>query len=398
MPILETLCFVIFANCPGGVPPHCYPWSLLNVLMRQHCKIASLFSITSTMLLPQPLYFQVFALLPGGVPPSASFRHALCPCFIILVRYPQPVSQPANLLTCKPSNLPKISLVTPVYNSAKYVEQTICSVLAQNYPNLEYFIIDGASTDGTLDVIRKYESQISGWISEPDNGMYDALNKGFARTSGEIMGWISATDQLHTGGLAVVGSVFHDLPEVEWITGRPTLFNEQGMTIEIGNIPHWSRYRFLAGANRYIEQESTYWRRSLWEKAGAHVDSSCRNGADFELWVRFFRHAKLYPVDALIGGFRAHGDSLGLTNLDEVHRTHDAYIEAELNSVPWGKSIRLFRRMDRTIGSIPKLRWFWDRFVIRRLRNSRGQYRAPTITYNKTEEKFVLARELGRSE
>src|SRR5690348_892777 len=128
---------------------------------------------------------------------------------------------------------PKISLVTPVFNSARYIEQTIRSVLAQDYPNLEYFIIDGGSTDGTLDIIRRYESQISGWLSEPDQGMYDALNKGFARTTGEILGWISATDMLHTGGLRVVGSVFRQFPNVEWVTGRPTVFHEDGMTTTI---------------------------------------------------------------------------------------------------------------------------------------------------------------------
>src|SRR3984885_71286 len=86
---------------------------------------------------------------------------------------------------------PRIALVTPVLNSVKYVEATIRSVLAQDYPTLDYYIVDGGSTDGTLEIIRKYENQISGWASEPDRGMYDALNKGFARTSGEVMGWIS---------------------------------------------------------------------------------------------------------------------------------------------------------------------------------------------------------------
>jgi glycosyltransferase involved in cell wall biosynthesis len=113
--------------------------------------------------------------------------------------------------TATPPCWPRVSLVTPVFNSGKYIEATIRSILAQAYSNLEYFIIDGGSTDNTLDVIRKYESQISGWVSEPDNGMYDALNKGFARTTGEVMGWISATDQLHIGGLAVAASVLRDL-------------------------------------------------------------------------------------------------------------------------------------------------------------------------------------------
>jgi glycosyltransferase involved in cell wall biosynthesis len=279
---------------------------------------------------------------------------------------------------------PKISVVTPVFNSARYIEQTIQSVLVQNYPNVEYFIIDGGSTDGTLDIIRKYESQISGWISEPDKGMYDALNKGFARTSGEIMGWISATDKLHTGGLLVVGSVFRDLPpDIEWITGRATWFNDEGMTVGVLDLPHWSRFRFLAGANRYIQQESTYWRRSLWEKAGSRTESSCRNGADFELWVRFFRHAKLYPVDALIGGFRVHGDSLGLTNLEECHRTHDGFIEEDLKTAPWGKSLKLFRRVSKTMQQIPKVRGLWQRFVTNSLYRLPGPDLPPVIQYQR---------------
>ena len=118
---------------------------------------------------------------------------------------------------------PRIALVTPVFNSVRYIEQTIQSVLSQSYPNLEYIIIDGGSTDGTLDIIRKYERHLAWWVSEPDRGMYDALNKGFARSSGEVMGWISATYMLHQGSLKVAGSVFRDLPQVEWITGLSTI-------------------------------------------------------------------------------------------------------------------------------------------------------------------------------
>src|SRR5262249_418455 len=146
---------------------------------------------------------------------------------------------------------PQIALITPVFNSVKYIEPTIRSVLMQEYPNLDYFIVDGGSTDGTVEIIRKYEEQISGWIREPNNGRYGALNKGFERTWRKIMGWIRATDMLHLGALKAVGSIFRDLDNVEWITGRPTVFDEQGITIEVKPVPHWSRYRFLAGANRH---------------------------------------------------------------------------------------------------------------------------------------------------
>ena len=100
--------------------------------------------------------------------------------------------------------------------------------LRRNAQIWAYGIVDESPTDGTVDIIRRYENQISGWVSEPDKGMYDAISKGFQRTSGEIMGWINATDMLQIGGLSVVASVFRDLPQVEWITGRPTIASEQG--------------------------------------------------------------------------------------------------------------------------------------------------------------------------
>src|SRR5260370_38983695 len=151
---------------------------------------------------------------------------------------------------------PRIPLFTPVFNSVRYIEQTIQSVISQQYPNLEYFIEDGGSTDGTVEIIRKYERQLSGWTSEPDKGMYDALNRGFARSSGGIMGWISATDMLHTRSLFVVGSVFEALAEVEWITGRPTGFSEEGMTVGVSpSLNPWPRFRFLSRSNPYFQPD-----------------------------------------------------------------------------------------------------------------------------------------------
>ncbi|HYL64318.1 MAG TPA: glycosyltransferase family 2 protein [Candidatus Methylomirabilis sp.] len=281
---------------------------------------------------------------------------------------------------CSPSKaLPKISLITPVWNSAKYIEDTIRSVLSQNYPNLEYFIVDGGSTDGTLEIIPKYETQITGWITEPDNGMYDALNKGFAKTSGEIMGWISATDMLQPGGLLRVGEIFRDLPAVEWIAGRPVQYNEAGDVTEIGGPPRWARLRYLAGANRYIQQESTYWRRSLWERAGSRVDSSRRNGSDSELWIRFFRHARLYAADARIGGFRMHADSLALRDLAAFDRILDELIDAELKNMRYGHLLKLFRAIGRVAEKTAGLKYLWWRFVTNPLYSRPGRDWAPVI-------------------
>jgi len=255
--------------------------------------------------------------------------------------------------------LPRISLVTPVFNSAKYIEQTFESVFSQKYLNLEYFVMDGGSTDGTVEIIRKYESRITGWVSEPDRGMYDALNKGFARTTGEVMGWISATDTLRAGGLAIVGSVFSQFPEVEWITGRRTCLNEEGEVQRVDPLMTWSRYSFLCGVPmRYIQQESTYWRRSLWERAGGCMDGARRSAGDFELWVRFFRHAPLHTVDALIGGFREHTGSDSLSDPDRVNGLCQQTAEKELRQ-QLGSVFAAYKWFDTAIGRVPKVRAGW---------------------------------------
>jgi len=262
------------------------------------------------------------------------------------------------------SHWPAIALVTPVFNSARYLEATIQSVLSQNYPNLQYVIADGGSTDGSLDIIHKYERHLHAWFSEKDRGMYDAINKAFARTTGDLMGWISATDLVHVGSLFVVGSVFREFPAVEWITGHPTGFSEDGMAVQILNLRRWSRMRFLAGANRYIQQESTYWRRSLWDRAGSRVDDSRRNASDFELWVRFFRYSRLYTVDALIGGYRTHSDSIGLQDIEECHRIHEEILDHELDSLSRPKLLTSFRTLSRKMQSIPALAKPWRKLVL----------------------------------
>jgi glycosyltransferase involved in cell wall biosynthesis len=262
---------------------------------------------------------------------------------------------------------PRITIVTAVRNGVRYIEDTIRSIISQGYPNLEYIVVDGVSTDGTLEVIRKYEKHISWWVSQPDQGVYDALNTGFARSTGEIMGWLNASDMLHPNGLFVVGSVFAALPNVEWITGRPTLLNSDGMTVQIGNVPRWSRYRFLAGACHYIEQESTFWRHSLWNRAGGSLSISRRAAGDFDQWVRFFRHARLYSADAIIGGYRFHSDSLSARDMDDYNRACDEVIEAELRSIPWGKALKIFRAMSRAANAVPVVRGIWRRWAIDRL-------------------------------
>ncbi|RPF47028.1 glycosyltransferase involved in cell wall biosynthesis [Thermodesulfitimonas autotrophica] len=200
---------------------------------------------------------------------------------------------------------PRISVVTPSYNQGRFLEQCIRSVLNQGYANLEYIIIDGGSTDNSVEIIRKYEKHLAYWVSEPDEGQYHALNKGFARSTGEIMAWLNADDLYPPWTLCVVADIFRNFSDVEWISSLyPLTWNEEGWAVQCVPLPGFSRRAFLSG--RKIQQESTFWRRTLWERAGGCLDVGFSLAADFELWARFWQHAELYGVAVPLGGIRNH--------------------------------------------------------------------------------------------
>jgi len=215
------------------------------------------------------------------------------------------------------TNLPKISIVTPTYNRADYLEETILSVINQNYPNLEYIIIDGGSIDGTVEIIKKYEKYLTYWISEPDEGMYFAIQKGFEKSTGEIMAWLNSDDKFHEGALFSVAQIFTDLPNVEWIIGMPSMYNSEGLCVKISANNRWSISRFQVGDYRWIQQESVFWKRELWAKVGNKINMSFKYASDFELWCRFFMQTKLYPVSTSFAGFRLHNNQLSITYLNE---------------------------------------------------------------------------------
>ena len=213
------------------------------------------------------------------------------------------------------SRWPRISIVTPSYNQGDYLDEAIASVLNQRYPNLEYNVIDGGSDDGTVDVIRRHSSRLNYWVSEDDGGQFEAINKGFARCTGDIMAWLNADDMLWPWALKQVASIFEACPEVSWLTTSfPITWERSGiithMTPTDGYAAkwfYWGHHLGNSGNHKgWIQQESTFWRRSLWDAAGGYVDSELNFAADFELWARFWQHAELYSVAAPIGGFRVH--------------------------------------------------------------------------------------------
>ncbi|HTX70917.1 MAG TPA: glycosyltransferase family 2 protein [Thermoleophilia bacterium] len=208
------------------------------------------------------------------------------------------------------SSTPRISVVTPSFNQVAFIRDTLRSVLDQGYPELDYVVVDGGSTDGSADVIREYQDQLAWWVSEPDRGHPDAINKGFAHTSGEIMCWINSSDAYYPWTLATVAEIFAGLPQVEWIMGVPSELGLAGGPKKVAPA-YFNIYDILAGRYRWIQQESVFWRRSLWERAGGKLDESKLRVADFDLWLRFLRLSPLYHVETVLGAFRNHDDRLG---------------------------------------------------------------------------------------
>ncbi len=201
-----------------------------------------------------------------------------------------------------------VSIVTPSFNQGQFLERTIQSVLEQNYPNIQYIIIDGASTDNSLEIIHRYQSRIDYWISKPDHGQTDAINKGFAMAKGEILAWINSDDTYQPGAVlqAVESLVNH--PEVAGVYADADFIDEKER--KIGKFPSaQTDYARLRRGYVHIPQQTFFFRRSFWEKV-APLDITFNFAMDYDLWVRL---AKLAPLIYLPGrnwaNFRLHSNS-----------------------------------------------------------------------------------------
>ncbi len=210
--------------------------------------------------------------------------------------------------------LPTVSIVTPSFNSEEFIERTILAVKSQEYPRIEHVLMDGGSTDTTMRIVDRHRAHFAHVESAKDKGMYDAIDRGFAHTTGEIMTWLNSDDEWFPGTLRTVTRLFREFPEVEWLTsGYPSAIDATGAMIATARLSGFSRKGHLRGeflpacgwpADGFIQQESTFWRRSLWERAGSRMDDSLQFAGDFELWSRFLQHAQLWCVEIPLGCFR----------------------------------------------------------------------------------------------
>ena len=284
---------------------------------------------------------------------------------------------------------PKISIVTVNYNGALFLEETILSVLGQGYPNLEYIIIDGGSNDGSVDIIKKYQDKLAYWVSEPDNGMYHALQKGFFKSTGEIMAWINADDIYHPKSLFSVAEIF-SISGIEWIVGNPSRIDSLGRTVFCHGISRWSKYDYYSYDYKFIQQESIFWKRSLWEKAGGHISTELKYAGDMELWLRFFRYAQLFPTTALLGGFRQWSiNQLSINNMQKYCDEAEYSLRQEQLSEQDRIIIRKFNIAKKISAFLKKMKIFNHLLPINRVKYRYFDY-APVIRFDSIEQKFVI--------
>jgi Glycosyltransferases involved in cell wall biogenesis len=205
--------------------------------------------------------------------------------------------------------LPKISIITPSYNQGQYIEQTINSVLDQNYPELEYIIIDGGSTDQSVDIIKKYSKYLAYWISEKDNGQSDAINKGLLKCTGDIVNWLNSDDYYQPGCLHHIAEVFMD-QSISCYSGKSRVFSEQSETFTNGTDVYKDNYIKTMGWAR-IDQPETFFRKKVWDDIGV-LNTNCHFIMDKEWWLRYLITngiGGIYKDDKVLVNFRIHENS-----------------------------------------------------------------------------------------
>ena len=217
-----------------------------------------------------------------------------------------------------------VSIVTPSYNQAPFLEEAIRSVLTQDYEHIEYIIVDGGSSDGSFEIIQKYEKQLAWWVSESDHGQTDAINKGFMRASGDILAWINSDDSYLPGAVSEAVAFLQNHPGVGLVYGDANYIDREGNVI--GRFP--SRQTDLQRLRRgyvHIPQQTTFFRADLWRKVGP-LDPSFNFAMDYDLWVRLAKITTLKYENRLWANFRLHGDAKTLAADDqcwpEMMRVH----------------------------------------------------------------------------
>lgn len=255
---------------------------------------------------------------------------------------------------------PKITIVTASYNQALYLDESICSILDQNYSNLEYIIIDGGSTDNSVDIIRKHEKHITYWVSEPDKGQSDAFNKGFKLATGDFCTWVNSDDILLPGALKKVSRVIETYPEIDWIAGNTLFIDTENCITHCSHLPRQSTLLATWGMLS-VGGPSTFFSRSIYNRSRGF----CRDlfyTMDIDLWWQFYSLGiGYYRIPEYLMAFRIHSMSkCASTSFNQKENKKEIFLQnqkkkkerdllirqyAKINLLPLAKILYRFKQL-----------------------------------------------------
>jgi glycosyltransferase involved in cell wall biosynthesis len=213
-------------------------------------------------------------------------------------------------------HLPRITIVTPSFNQGEFITETIDSIVSQGYPNLEYFVIDGGSTDESVAIIRSFADKITSWISEPDHGQTDAINKGFKRATGDLLCWVNSDDVLLPGCLAAVAEAYGSNGEPDLIHANAVYIDADGHVVRAVATPRQSRY-FMERGIWYATAPAIFFSHRLVRQVG-YLDPQFRLSMDVDLWLRMvMADGKIVHIPQYLGGFRWHNTSKTMESIQQ---------------------------------------------------------------------------------
>jgi len=241
------------------------------------------------------------------------------------------------------SDLPRVTIITPSFNQGIYLEKTICSVLEQDYPNLEYIIVDGGSTDNSLEIIRRYEQRLAWWVSEKDRGQSDAINKGLARATGEIVAWLNSDDFYLPGAVFSAVTALQEHADWGMVYGDMLAVDGEGALLNIQRFGDWDLDDLLCF--RILGQPSVFLRKSVLDRAGA-LDTRFHYLLDHHLWIRMAMLAPIGHIPQFLAAARFHATAKNVAKAS-------AFGEDAYDIVRWMQTqpnlINRFQRLKRKI-------------------------------------------------
>jgi len=242
------------------------------------------------------------------------------------------------------ASVPRISIVTPSFNQGHFIEESIRSVLTQDYPDVEYFVVDGGSSDNSVEIIRKYADRLTWWVSEKDKGQSDAINKGFRRSTGDILAWLNSDDLYCPGALVLVARFFRQHPECDAVIGDQESIDKDGRMLDLKKCVPVTFRRSLYSACG-VPQPSTFFTRRAWKITG-EVDTTLQYQMDFEFFLRMqARGVRFGMIPERLARFRLHGDSKTVSQYDNLVWAANRKIQDQYFRVPLhGASREIYRQ------------------------------------------------------